>query len=114
MDLAGWYEAVTSLLRTAPSQKEKSALRGTAGTPSADNRYVTEDDERPHASTHEPEGSDVIEYFPLLSGDPGAVSPSTSPPTDSVWFIRNGTSPESVSLRAYIDGDFVTLETWTV
>ena len=120
MSLADWFDAITALRRTAPTQGEKIALRGTVGIPSNDNRYVTDDDPRMqgnpsnHHTTHEPGGDDVVDFFPVLTTDPPVLVTSPMPVLDSVWFIRNGTSPETVSLRASIDGDVVTLETWTV
>lgn len=104
-------------VRNTPTDDQKDALRGSHGAPSAANRYITQSDPlmadpANHATTHEAGGDDVIEVFAVVSVDPVAVSPQSSPPIDSVWFIRNGTSPETISLRANIDGVIGTLQTW--
>lgn len=100
--------SLIALRRHAPTSNEKGAMKGTTGRPSEVNPFVTHRDPRnrdartptAHVSTHGPGGSDVLNVLPLLTEDP----PDTSPSTDAVWFLRDGGSPETISLRVRKDG----------
>lgn len=86
--------------------REKAALRGTRGSPRAQNRFVTDDDPRntnarapsAHATSHQVGSSDSV--FTVLTADP------VNPPDDAWWVVRQGLS---ISVKTRIGGVTYTL-----
>ena len=103
-------------IRHTPTASEKAALKGTRGSPSAANAFVTTSDPRTrdartptaHASAHEAEGEDPIGFHAFQAAAP----PAGSPTVDGWWLQHDGGTPDAVSLRVRVNGVDTTIATW--
>jgi hypothetical protein len=99
-----------------PTAGEKAALAGTSGTPSALNKYATDEDSRlsdartptSHASEHVTGGSDVIpDAIPL--GNSGLMSGSDKDKLDNIEALADVTDSDNVAAAgAVMEADTTT------